>query len=56
LIDYNPFFYIIDGFRYGFIGSSDSSIIFGVYFITSLNVTMWALTFYLFKSGWRLKT
>ena len=56
LIDYNPFFYIIDGFRYGFIGTSDSSVIFGVYFITFLNLGMWVLNFYLFKKGWRLKT
>ena len=49
LIDYNPFFYIIDGFRYGFIGASDSSVIFGVYFITFLNIGMWVLNFYLIK-------
>ena len=26
----NPFFYMIDGFRYGFIGTSDGSIIYGI--------------------------
>jgi len=56
LIDYNPFYYIIDGFRYGFIGVSDSSVIFGVYFITILNILLWVLNFYLLKKGWRLKT
>lgn len=56
LIDYNPFYYIIDGFRYGFIGVSDSSVIFGVYFITILNLLLWVLNFYLLKKGWRLKT
>ena len=53
---YNPFFYIIDGFRYGFIGVSDSSIIFGVIFILILNIVLWFLNLYLLKKGWRLKT
>ena len=56
LIDYNPFFYIIDGFRYGFIGSSDSSIFFGVIFILILNIFLWVLSLFLLKKGWRLKT
>ena len=56
LIDYNPFFYIIDGFRYGFIGSSDSSIFFGVVFILLLNIFLWLLSLFLLKKGWRLKT
>ena len=28
----NPFFYMIDGFRYGFLGTSDGSIIIGIIF------------------------
>jgi ABC-2 type transport system permease protein len=27
---FNPFFYLIDGFRYGFIGHADGSILIGV--------------------------
>jgi ABC-2 type transport system permease protein len=34
----NPFFYIIDGFRYGFLGSSDGSINVGlIYFLLIFN-------------------
>ena len=33
----NPFFYIIDGFRYGFLGTSDGSITFGFYYLILLN-------------------
>ena len=29
----NPFFYIIDGFRYGFLGVSDGSIKFGLFYL-----------------------
>ena len=31
----NPFFYIIDGFRYGFLGSSDGSVKFGFIYLFS---------------------
>ena len=29
----NPFFYIIDGFRYGFLGTADGSIKFGLFYL-----------------------
>ena len=35
---WNPFFYIIDGFRYGFIGSSDSNIILGILILAMANL------------------
>ena len=53
---FNPFFYLIDGFRYGFIGISDSNILVGaltsVFLSTSLMVWCW----WLFWKGFRLKT
>ena len=55
LIEYNPFFYVIDGFRYGFTGISDGSLLFGVIFISLLNFLLFLLSFILFRSGWRLK-
>ena len=55
LIEYNPFFYVIDGFRYGFTGISDGSLLFGVFFISLLNFLLFLLSFILFRSGWRLK-
>ena len=33
----NPFFYIIDGFRYGFLGTSDGSIKFGLFYLIILS-------------------
>ena len=32
----NPFFYIIDGFRYGFLGTSDGSVEFGIFYLILL--------------------
>lgn len=52
---YNPFFYMIDGFRAGFIGTGDAPILTGFGVLMGLNVVMWALCYRLFKTGWRLK-
>jgi len=52
----NPFFYIIDGFRYGFLGQSDGSIIFGLVYLGILSILMWYLAFYLFKKGYKIKS
>lgn len=52
---FNPFFYMIDGFRYGFFGVSDISV--GMSFIvvmTALVVVM-AITVAILKSGYRLR-
>ena len=52
----NPFFYIIDGFRYGFLGKSDGSIFFGLIYLSILSILMWYLAFYLFKKGYKIKS
>ena len=52
---FNPFFYMIDGVRYGFIGRSDGSILTGVLVVAGLNLTLWILCHKLFKSGYKLR-
>ncbi len=52
----NPFFYIIDGFRFGFLGKSDGSVIFGLVYLSFLSICMWYLAFYLFKKGYKIKS
>ena len=52
----NPFFYMIDGFRYGFLGKSDGSISTGLIYLTLLSFTMWYLAFYLYKKGYKIKS
>lgn len=37
---YNPFFYMIDGFRYGFIGAADGSLVVGVAVVAVLNLIL----------------
>ncbi len=53
---WNPFFYFIDGFRYGFTGQSDGSIGIGVVLTVSLMVVLWALAHWLLARGYRLKS
>lgn len=52
----NPFFYMIDGFRYAMIGSSDSNPLLGVAVLTFSNLVLFALAYRMFAKGWRLKS
>jgi len=51
----NPFFYIISGFRYGFLGEADSPIVFGSLLLVLLNVALGGFCYWLLKTGWELK-
>ena len=52
---FNPFFYIISGFRYGFVGEADSPVLFGGLLLLAINVALGILCFALLRSGWKLK-
>lgn len=52
----NPFFYVISGFRYGFIGAADSNVMFGAGLLTGLNVLLFIGCYALLKSGWKLRS
>ena len=52
----NPFFYMIDGFRYGFLGNSDGSIGVGLIYLTILSIIMWYVAFFLYKKGYKIKS
>ena len=52
----NPFFYIIDGFRYGFLGVSDGSIKFGLFYLFTLSCIIWFVAYILFKKGYKIKS
>jgi len=51
----NPFFYMIDGFRYGFIGKSDGSITYGIIYLTVLSFITWLISYILYKKGYKIK-
>ena len=54
--EWNPFFYIIDGFRYGFLGVSDGSIEFGLSYLTILSFLTWFAAYILCKKGYKIKS
>ncbi len=54
--NFNPFFYLIDGFRYGFIGRAESSLAIGVSLTGALVVIFGWLCFRLFQTGYKIKT
>ena len=54
--DYNPFFYNIDGFRYAFVGKSDSSLMIGSISLIIINLILFILCYLMFRSGYKLKS
>ncbi len=52
----NPFFYIISGFRAGFLGVSDSPLLVGGLSLLGLNIVLCAVCYALLKSGWKIKS
>jgi ABC-2 type transport system permease protein len=53
---FNPFFYMIDGFRYAVIDYTDGGVGMGMAVLTATNILLWLVTAHLFKTGYRLKT
>ena len=56
LSHYNPFFHMIDGFRYSFIGQSDSSIKFGIMFLAIISIITFYISYTLVKKGYKIKS
>lgn len=55
LAHFNPFFYMIDGFRAGFIGQSDAPVLTGIIVMAAINTVLWLVCYRMFKAGYRLK-
>jgi len=53
---FNPFFYNIDGFRYAFIGQSDSELLLGGIILIILNFSLFFLCYLMFNKGYKLKS
>jgi len=51
----NPFFFAIDGFRYGFLGTSGGSPLTGAGVLATIVLVLWVLSLRLLRSGWKLK-
>ncbi len=51
----NPFFYMIDGFRYGFIGHADGSLTVGLWMVGLADLVLAVLVWRLLATGYKLK-
>lgn len=51
----NPFFYMIDGFRYGFIGHADGSLIAGLAVVGGADALLLLLAWRMLATGYKLK-
>jgi ABC-2 type transport system permease protein len=51
----NPFFYIISGFRYGFLGDADSPVLLGAAIVVAINIALGSACYALLRSGWKIK-
>ena len=51
----NPFFYVISGFRAGFLGTSDSPLLVGGVGLLLLNLALWYVCYSLLRRGWKIK-
>ena len=52
---FNPFFYMIDGFRYGFFGVSDVAPLLSLAVVSLVLLSLGALTLIILKSGYKLR-
>lgn len=52
----NPFFYMIDGFRYGFLGVSDSSVLFSLCIVICFFIFVSTTCLLILKSGYKLRS
>jgi|TARA_B100001250_G_C19708544_1_gene748062 ABC-2 type transport system permease protein len=56
LSQYNPFFHMIDGFRYSFINNMDGSIKLGLAYLIILSILTWFIAYLLYKKGYKIKS
>ena len=56
LSQFNPFFYLIDGFRYGFIGHAEGSLAIGAAMTAGLTLALGVVCYVMFRTGYKIKT
>tara|TARA_B100001250_G_scaffold402978_1_gene416839 strand:- start:117 stop:905 length:789 start_codon:yes stop_codon:yes gene_type:complete len=52
---YNPFFYLIDGLRFGFTNQSAGSITTGIILVTVINILLWLACYWMLRIGYKIK-
>lgn len=52
---FNPFFYVVDGFRYAMTGYTETSILFASGLMGTVTVLLFVLVVHLVSRGWRIR-
>jgi ABC-2 type transport system permease protein len=55
IAQYNPFFYMIDGFRFGFIGQADGNVVIGLAVLVGINLFLAGLCLWMLRTGYKIK-
>jgi ABC-2 type transport system permease protein len=55
LIKFNPFFYMIDGTRYGIIGKAEHSLVKGSIVLIATSILLWLYAHWILKRGYRIR-
>ena len=55
LSKYNPFFYMIDGFRYGFFGQSDQPVLLSLLVMVIATIVLTVICVLILRSGYKLR-
>jgi ABC-2 type transport system permease protein len=53
---FNPFFYMIDGFRFAITGHSDGNLLTGMIYILFINAALGIVLYHMIKRGYRIKS
>lgn len=56
IAQFNPFFYMIDGFRYGFIGQSDGNTNIGIAILLIFDMVLALMAYRMIKTGYKIKS
>lgn len=51
----NPFFYIISGFRYGFLSAADTNVGIGAIVLLAITCAAGGITYWVLRSGWKIR-
>jgi len=53
---FNPFFYMLDGFRYSLTDHADGNLLTGAIYILTLNFVLGVVLYFMIKRGYRIKS
>ena len=53
---FNPFFYMIDGFRYSLTGQNDGDLMVGMIYVIAINIVLAGLIYWLLRISYKIRS